>query len=437
MASLSRHHIKYVLGIDIPLNESYQLTESQYKQIIEAQLLYETFLDTVKTFTKDIFDKTITTLTNWKDAALVLRRVLSNENTLISFTNKYFSTFKKQKFFKFTELLDAVGLSSLKNQVIKIIDKITFNLKGWKKFLAGTAIGTIITYIVDNIKNFPKDKLEDWVTQYISEKALGDILSKLTDVKSYLGYLNGIFKTVDAFYKSLAPTIDRFKNDIKLPPKQSEPETEQQPQIESYMEKLQEDNCCSRSISLHETVNRLLISEGLNYHLTNKIDLNESIYRPQSTKFLELFEEARDLYNRDKLQLSEKDSWYFSNTDLGNWGEYNGVKVPLDFPMTIDFLLEVKAKAKKKQPELNKPKRGGAKKFYVYVRKPGGGIKKVSFGDTSGLSAKINNPEARRSFAARHKCSQAKDKTTPKYWSCRLPRYAKLLGLKSNFSGFW
>ena len=197
------------------------------------------------------------------------------------------------------------------------------------------------------------------------------------------------------------------------------------------------EECCSRSISLHETANRLLISEGLNYHLENKIDLNESIYRPQSTKFLELFEEARALYDQGKLQLSEQDEWYFSNTDLGNWGEYNGVKVPLDFPMTVDFLLEVKAKAKKKQPELNKPKRGGAKKFYVYVRKPGGGIKKVSFGDTSGLSAKINNPEARRSFAARHKCSQAKDKTTPKYWSCRLPRYAKLLGLKSNFSGFW
>lgn len=197
------------------------------------------------------------------------------------------------------------------------------------------------------------------------------------------------------------------------------------------------EECCSRYISLHETANRLLISEGLNYHLENKIDLNESIYRPQSTKFLELFEEARTLYDQGKLQLSEQDEWYFSNTDLGNWGEYNGVKVPLDFPMTVDFLLEVKAKAKKKQPELNKPKRGGSKKFYVYVRKPGGGIKKVSFGDTSGLSAKINNPEARRSFAARHKCSQAKDKTTPKYWSCRLPRYAKLLGLKSNFSGFW
>ena len=94
------------------------------------------------------------------------------------------------------------------------------------------------------------------------------------------------------------------------------------------------------------------------------------------------------------------------------------------------------AKDKKKTPPIGKPKRGGSKKFYVYVRDKGK-IKKVSFGDTSGLSAKINNPEARRAFAARHDCANKKDRTKASYWSCRLPRYAKLLGLKSNFSGFW
>jgi hypothetical protein len=94
------------------------------------------------------------------------------------------------------------------------------------------------------------------------------------------------------------------------------------------------------------------------------------------------------------------------------------------------------AKDKNKTPPIGKPKRGGSKKFYVYVRDKGK-IKKVSFGDTSGLSAKINNPEARRAFAARHDCANKKDRTKASYWSCRLPRYAKLLGLKSNFSGFW
>jgi hypothetical protein len=96
------------------------------------------------------------------------------------------------------------------------------------------------------------------------------------------------------------------------------------------------------------------------------------------------------------------------------------------------------ADKKKKTPPIGKPKRGGSKKFYVYVRDPRTKkIKKVSFGDTSGLSAKINNPEARRAFAKRHDCANKKDKTKASYWSCRLPRYAKLLGLKSNFSGFW
>jgi len=91
---------------------------------------------------------------------------------------------------------------------------------------------------------------------------------------------------------------------------------------------------------------------------------------------------------------------------------------------------------KKKTPPIGKPKRGGSKKFYVYVRDKGK-IKKISFGDTTGLSAKINNPEARRAFAARHDCKNKKDRTKASYWSCRLPRYAKLLGLKSSFSGFW
>ena len=96
------------------------------------------------------------------------------------------------------------------------------------------------------------------------------------------------------------------------------------------------------------------------------------------------------------------------------------------------------AKYQGKEVALNKPKRGGPKKFYVYTRNPKTGkIIKVNFGDTTGLSAKINNKEARVAFAKRHKCSTKKDKTKAGYWSCRLPRYASLLGLKSSFGGYW
>lgn len=98
---------------------------------------------------------------------------------------------------------------------------------------------------------------------------------------------------------------------------------------------------------------------------------------------------------------------------------------------------DVNEAAEKKNLPIGKPKRGGSKKFYVYIRDKGK-IKKVSFGMAGGgLHAKLNNPKARKAFAARHDCKNKKDKTKASYWSCNLPRYAKLLGIKSNFSGYW
>lgn len=116
------------------------------------------------------------------------------------------------------------------------------------------------------------------------------------------------------------------------------------------------------------------------------------------------------------------------------YAEYEGRKVPLERPMVE---MDEEDEGGEKKQEIGKPKRGGPKKFYVYVRKPDGGVKKVTFGDTSGLSVKMNNPEARKSFAARHKCSTQTDKTSAAYWACRLPRYAKQLGMSGGGSFFW
>jgi len=212
---------------------------------------------------------------------------------------------------------------------------------------------------------------------------------------------------------------------------------------------LQEDKCgcgcndCDKAPILTENLKgKLTLSEGLKYHVDNKKPLYENVYRAGSKKYFDLWKEARALYEQGLIQVNDTDKELLTQTRVGEFGIYEGQIVPLDFPIAegeedVINLDEAKKKAKKKNPPLNKPKRGGSKKFYVYVRKPGGGIKKVSFGDTTGLSAKINNPEARRAFAKRHDCANKKDRTKASYWSCRLPRYAKLLGLKSNFSGFW
>ena len=297
---------------------------------------------------------------------------------------------------------------------------------------------------------------------------------------------------------------------------------------------------------------------GLNYHLKHKLPLSENIYRYSSDGFLQLFTEARTLHRDGYLELCEEDRILLEETNIGEYGEYEGKQVPLDLPMiqqeitckkckhhwevspedthpalchscgydnekgvydkkaledwraqneqintrlprageqggnvkrnmTVtdrdnnqlrivditdnkvvlkptsysgetlvfpdnydqfakifqfwDYFNLVKineAEHRGKEVELNKPKRGGPKKFYVYVKDPKTkNIKKVNFGDTTGLSVKIDDPKARHSFAARHKCATEKNRLSPNYWGCHIGRYWKSLGGEKNFSGYW
>ena len=344
--------------------------------------------------------------------------------------------------------------------------------------------------------------------------------------------------------------------------------------------------CAKKSPVITESRIKKAISEGLTYHVENKIPLHESVYRIGSEKHFELINEARKLWVRGLIDVSEDDQAILE-THLGNFGMYEGEKVPLDMPMVneenksfnfpMEFKLEKdinydswgvhedklykgtfvkdlilsdhkraiyvnhegkqevtldqddirnlerlggvtiikesldpkdfpanfpmgkkiyvfdriaggdravyynpkskgdklvfgsrkqmedyldnytepkggtqssnfgesldeakkKKKKKKKDPPLGKPKRGGSKAYYVYVRDPKTKkIKKVSFG-SGGLRAKIKNKEARNAFAKRHNCKNKKDRTTAGYWSCNLPRYAEQLGLGSNMNTFW
>ena len=286
---------------------------------------------------------------------------------------------------------------------------------------------------------------------------------------------------------------------------------------------------------------RAILSEGLKYHMDANKPLTEHLYRAGSKNYFNLWAEARSLYSRNILEITNEDDLaVLTETDLGHYGMFEGKKVPLDFPIELNeqmdiydeianmefgmdydqlgsneqewvrdeidnmsinevsdekfvkgiellrstlskeggaagleplvkalsglgfskdevvdliknninikqhrdgdyILLPLEEAAKKNTKKLNKPMRdsSGGKAYKVYVKDPKTKkIKTVRFG-SGGLRAKINDKKARNAFAKRHKCSTKKDKTKAGYWSCRLPRYAKLLGLKSNFGGFW
>ena len=232
------------------------------------------------------------------------------------------------------------------------------------------------------------------------------------------------------------------------------------------------NTCETKGPLLTEGKVKSLLSEGLQYHIDKKIPIFETVYRIGSDKHLALIKEARKMYSRNVIDLCEDDEALIK-THLGEFALYEGESVPLDLPMLeesydydevaqfefgmdydqlgpgekewvrdeIDNMSMNEAKKKKKKekkdPPLNKPKRGGSKAYYVYVRDPKTKkIKKVSFG-SGGLRAKIRNPKARKAFAARHNCKNKKDRTKAGYWSCNLPRYAPALGLGAKMNTFW
>ena len=174
------------------------------------------------------------------------------------------------------------------------------------------------------------------------------------------------------------------------------------------------------------------ISDRLKYHLDNKLTLEENIFRIYSEGYFKLINEVRSLYEDDAIELNDDDV-DIVESDLGFRAIYEGQEVFLDAPIELeedDYLNEVKHRGR--TVHLNRPFRtpGGPKKFAVYVRGKSGNIKKVTFGDPK-MRIRASSKARRKSFRARHKCSQKKDRTTAGYWSCRSHRI-KSLGTKSK-----
>jgi len=171
-----------------------------------------------------------------------------------------------------------------------------------------------------------------------------------------------------------------------------------------------------KSPVLKESKVKDLLSEGMNYHIDKKIPLFECEYRRGSEEHLALIREARKLYSRGIIEVSDSDKELLE-TDLGHYGEYKGEIVPLDLPMLNEEELE-EAEYQGRKVKLNKPMAGDVKKFKVYVKNPKGNVVKVNFGDPN-MRIKKSDPARRKSFRARHNCDNPGPKHKARYWSCR------------------
>jgi len=195
--------------------------------------------------------------------------------------------------------------------------------------------------------------------------------------------------------------------------------------LKEYVEELQET-----TLVLKEGAQ---VSEHLQYHIENNLSLTNNVFRAYSNGYFNLVNEVRELWQQGLISLNEEDT-LMVESDLGKTAEFEGEYVYLDAPVSVMEEIN-EAEYRGKNVDLNKPFRtpGGPKKFAVYVKSPKGNVKKVTFGDPN-LRVKNADKKAAKSFRARHKCDQKKDRTTAGYWSCNVGRYAKQLGLSSSNS---
>jgi len=166
------------------------------------------------------------------------------------------------------------------------------------------------------------------------------------------------------------------------------------------------------------------VSEELKYHVENGLDLTDSVFRLGSDAHGQLWEEAKQYWDKGNIILKGKSAWMAKNLEVGKKAVYKD-----------------RESGRTRQVKLDSPERGGDKKFIVYrnsgrTDKDGNILaKKIEWGDVTGLSIKNADPEAAASFWARHKCDSKEkmDPDKPGFWSCySASLFSKQLGLSSD-----
>ena len=210
--------------------------------IILEQVIFESFLSTVKDFAKDKLGKAINTIKDWKDAAVVLSQILSSKELLNDFLLPLERLVKKQLQTLYG-ILKKTKLDSIVKKIEGFFKKIT-SLTGWKKLFTLIALGGIALYAATKL---PLDGIQSWIAKTVGPEFIENITSKLVDFKSYIGFIGPIVGGGAIIFELLQPLLAKFKEALKS--------------SSSFATKLIKENKLSKTIKKSEFKN--LIKENI------------------------------------------------------------------------------------------------------------------------------------------------------------------------------
>ena len=188
---------------------------------------------------------------------------------------------------------------------------------------------------------------------------------------------------------------DTVNNMVNLIIKEVNSLNEFEENVNLMYEQLSDDVTFEDLNSLKKINNRVNRQEVIDWFNQNDIEYYRMTDIEMYIMYIEKNMEDMDINSEDEFGSVEETD--FIPDDLLNEAEYQGRKVQLGKP----FLTP-----------------NGPKKRSVYVKNEKGNVIKVIFGDPN-MRIKKHIPSHRKSFRARHHCDTAKDKTSPRYWSCK------------------
>lgn len=210
-----RKYIVETLGISLPVLEdgSYSLTDELKETIIREHLIFEGFLDSMKSFVKGKVGEVPAFFK-------ALYKIVKNSDLM----NEYMSlvTTKliepaKEKIFSLLDKMQKLGadvIAKIKQVIQKTIDFIE-SRKGWVKFLAVIGVAYLIQeYVMGLLPGLVADKAVDTITSVIGAGFFSELLKTAADFKTFLNGLTAGAGTVAAVASTLAPVTSAFLSSV-------------------------------------------------------------------------------------------------------------------------------------------------------------------------------------------------------------------------------
>lgn len=221
-------YLTEVLGIKVPLNESYtSYSQTLVEEIVREQLLFEGFWDNIKEKTKEHGTAIV-------DLFSVLKGVFKSPAALrryrrmtVEFTNnaidKIIEVMNKA-------ILKIPSTSTIIQKILGVFTNLREKLNstpGWKGAMANSAFFVIFAYLQRKFRNLFLEKSgtgEDLekglnlfyqfaVEKFNLESVATKVLNKMIDIKSYLSFLGPIVGGVQFIAMSLRDITSKFIKD--------------------------------------------------------------------------------------------------------------------------------------------------------------------------------------------------------------------------------